>query len=135
MLTFYHGCCDTFYIFAYCGLVGNPHSTAKKLSFCSPFHRHFAGRSLAQCRIAQRRRRRGSVLRARRLAGKRKPDEVSRAQNRGPRRGHCSGSMFCRILGFCCGSREKGAILVWFKLIWDLYGGSEACLKKPVQPC
>ena len=29
-----HGCCwETFYIFAYCGLVGNPHPTANILTF------------------------------------------------------------------------------------------------------
>ena len=34
-----HGCCwETFYIFAYCGLVGNPHLTAKNYFFCSPFN-------------------------------------------------------------------------------------------------
>ena len=30
----FHGCCwETFYIFAYCGVVGNPHLTAKILIF------------------------------------------------------------------------------------------------------
>ena len=34
-----HGCCwETFYIFAYCGLVGNPHLTAK-IFFLLPFQR------------------------------------------------------------------------------------------------
>ena len=32
-----HGCCwETFYIFAYCGLVGNPHLAAIFSNFCSP---------------------------------------------------------------------------------------------------
>ena len=34
-----HGCCwETFYIFAYCGLVGNPHLTAKFICLL-PFQR------------------------------------------------------------------------------------------------
>ena len=36
----YHGCCwETFYIFAFCGLVGNPHLTAKQIQFLLPFQR------------------------------------------------------------------------------------------------
>ena len=32
----YHGCCwETFYMFAYCGLVGNPH-LASKIQICAP---------------------------------------------------------------------------------------------------
>ena len=35
--SFVHGCCwETFYIFAYCGLVGTPHSTAKIRVFLLP---------------------------------------------------------------------------------------------------
>ena len=36
VITHFHGCCwETFYIFAYCGLVENPHLTAK-LQFFAP---------------------------------------------------------------------------------------------------
>ena len=35
-----HGCCwETFYMFAYGALVGNPHLTANVFIFCSPFQR------------------------------------------------------------------------------------------------
>ena len=47
----FHGCCwQTFYIFAYCGLVGNPHLTAKHLNFCSPSNvNHVSGLDLFRC--------------------------------------------------------------------------------------